>query len=258
VTAAEHPPIQQIADLRAGLLSPDQAADTSAHLAGCADCSEVSERLAEVSEVLAEAGRQPITMPSDVAESLDAAINRASAERAAGVPSLADRRTTESTEARPARRRRAPLLLGAAAAVVALVASGAVLQNNLSNPGSSSDSAAGGAAGTADRSANQQEDNGASQDKSGPNGFSDAPQLDKGDVVRYARAFATASAPAVVPQADALRRCDTGALDHRKPTKAAMVSFNGRPALLRLDELARTVTVVSCSEQTRVLFRSGY
>ncbi len=256
MTAAEHPPIEQIADLQAGLLPADQAAEVSAHLADCSACTDVGERLTDVSGLLAEAGRQPVTMPDQVANSIEAAINRASAERAAGVPSLADRRTSEGTPTTPTHRRWAPLLLGAAATVVALAAGGAVLHNGLTGSGDSqSDSAAGGSSGDNARPGDAENQLGGSEsDESGGASADPVPTLTKDKVVPFAREFATSPSAARVPRnCHARTTADALAADQN-----AYVVFQGRPAVLSLDELARTVTVVACSDETRLLFRSGY
>ena len=249
MTAIDHLQIQQIADLRAGLLRPDPAAEVSAHLADCAACTQTAARLESVSMLLADEGGRPISMPDHVAESIDAAISQASTDRAAGVSSLADRRTTAATSPTHPPRRWAPLLLGAAATVVALAAGGAILHNGLTGSGSTDNTAGA----NADQRNPEDEPNAVAAPKSSQGGgaAADVPSLTKDDVVRYARELSSQAPAARVPRDCPALSTDIASVD-------ALVSFDGRRAALRLDELARTVTVVSCSAETRVLFRHGY
>lgn len=139
----QHPAFEDIADLSEGLLGADGAATVQAHLDECAECGSVVEALGNVSLLLADAG-STAPMPELVASRLDDALDRAQAERAAGVVSLTDRRATSSSDkpsrtSAPAgtagtgsarggdssgvRQRRPGLLIGGAAAAAALVIS---------------------------------------------------------------------------------------------------------------------------------------
>lgn len=90
-----HPTIDEIADLHGQLLEPAEATVIEGHLAGCADCACVLVALDDVSALLLGVGAEQAPLPASVAADLDAALDRASAERAAGVSALADRRTSD-------------------------------------------------------------------------------------------------------------------------------------------------------------------
>jgi len=97
-----HPTIDEIADLHGQLLEPDEAAVIEGHLAGCADCACVLVALDDVSALLLDVGAEQVALPASVAADLDAALDRAGAERAAGVSALADRRTSDAVSPSPA------------------------------------------------------------------------------------------------------------------------------------------------------------
>lgn len=139
-----------LADFLGGLLPADDEAWVAAHLRGCPTCARARDALLEVRALLRHAGAEPLPMPDEVAERLEAALaaeSRARAERT-GVVSLRTaetRRTPGQTEpahrdrqdgrrrtsdrwARPAR------LVLAAAASVAVLAGGAVVARGLLTP----------------------------------------------------------------------------------------------------------------------------
>jgi anti-sigma factor RsiW len=122
VAELAHPSVDDLADLAEGLLADQRLQAVSAHLATCGDCAAAAAALDEVRVMLADAGSVAEPMPQSVSAALDAALRRASAERAAGVTSLTGRRSA----ARP-RARRWAVLAGAAAAVVVLGYVGASL-----------------------------------------------------------------------------------------------------------------------------------
>ena len=80
----EHPSADQIADLLDGGLPAAEAMSVNAHLAGCAECSDLRSALVDVTAVLAEEGATEWTMPADVAASLDEALAGAAANRSTG------------------------------------------------------------------------------------------------------------------------------------------------------------------------------
>ncbi|MBP0453915.1 hypothetical protein J5Y04_30890 [Kitasatospora sp. RG8] len=78
--AGPHPSVDELADLAEGLVgSADDAEALRSHLAGCAECRETAEALAEVQALLGSA--EPPAMPADVAARLDAALTAAADER---------------------------------------------------------------------------------------------------------------------------------------------------------------------------------
>lgn len=126
-----HPTIAEIADLHGQLLEPDEVAVIEGHLAECADCACVLVALDDVSALLLGVGAEQVALPASVAADLDAALDRAGAERAAGVSALADRRTSGAVSPSPApsrgssrtaSRQRSSWVWLAAAAVTAVIA----------------------------------------------------------------------------------------------------------------------------------------
>ncbi|MFF7453695.1 anti-sigma factor family protein [Kitasatospora sp. NPDC008115] len=147
-----HPDVDELADLAEDLLAPADAEALRRHLAGCADCRETVEALAEVRTLLAGAGSP--AMPADVAARIDAALAAAAQDdRPAPVPAPAPAPSVRSvtpsaSTAPPARpstatgpgrtgrpRRRRALLLGSAAALLALGLGGAFLSLSPSQRG---------------------------------------------------------------------------------------------------------------------------
>ncbi|MER7703428.1 zf-HC2 domain-containing protein [Kitasatospora sp. NPDC097605] len=132
--ADAHPEVDALADLAEDLLAPADAEALRRHLAGCAECRETAEALAEVRTLLA--GAEPPAMPADVAARIDAALAAAAQEASAPAPSAPAAPPT-APPARPAAatgpgraarpRRRRALLLGSAAALLALGLGGAFL-----------------------------------------------------------------------------------------------------------------------------------
>ncbi|MFD9594270.1 hypothetical protein ACFWA9_16135 [Kitasatospora sp. NPDC059973] len=152
-----HPSVDELADLAEELVEPAAAEALRTHLAGCADCRETAEALAELATLLA--GAPAPVMPADIAARLDAAlaaaaadadpadpgtprttapdgphtgtgapsrsVDQAAAPRPATAPLGPPRRPATANSAtgpgrhRP-RRRRAAVLLGAAAALLAV------------------------------------------------------------------------------------------------------------------------------------------
>jgi hypothetical protein len=115
VAELAHPSVDDLADLAQGLLADQRREEVAAHLATCGDCAAAAAALDEVQVMLADVGSIPEPMPLSVSAALDAALRRASAERAAGVTSLTVRRSAARS-----RSRRWAVLAGAAAAAVVL------------------------------------------------------------------------------------------------------------------------------------------
>lgn len=76
-----HLTLDELADLGADLLAPDRAAWARHHLAGCAACRATEQGLTELPAVLTAAG--DLTMPTEVADRISAALATAGRERAA-------------------------------------------------------------------------------------------------------------------------------------------------------------------------------
>jgi anti-sigma factor ChrR (cupin superfamily) len=95
MTDQTHPSLDDLADLREGLLPSPHARDLAAHLGECETCSTASAALDDVTRVLTGAASNPPPMPGSVAASLDEALHRASRERTAAVPSLAQHRARQ-------------------------------------------------------------------------------------------------------------------------------------------------------------------
>jgi putative zinc finger protein len=139
--ARAHPPVDELADLREGLLSQADEARVREHVDGCSACAVELAALDEVAAMLRETGAEPIAMPAAVARAIDDALSHAAAtpsalplpERVAAVPARSRRRW-----AKPA----FGWLAGAAAAVVVIGGIGV----GLGNIGSNSDDNASGAA----------------------------------------------------------------------------------------------------------------
>src|SRR5580765_4513087 len=114
----EHLDTDTIADLIENLLPAPEAHRAREHVKACPDCQQTYDALVQLSEDLADEGREDIPMPTDVAEHLDAVVVSESVLRAStvGVHSLAQLRDEP--------RRYLPKLVGAAAAAVLVAAIG--------------------------------------------------------------------------------------------------------------------------------------
>lgn len=125
--AADHPGIDALCDLDAGLLAgtPGEA-DIQAHVAGCASCADFIALLATTREQLAALPAVP--MPPDVAERIDAALaSEATSDQSANDES-APATVAGVTPLGSARSRRPRWVRGASAvaAGIALLVAGAV------------------------------------------------------------------------------------------------------------------------------------
>jgi hypothetical protein len=114
----EHLDTDTIADLIENLLPAPEAHRAREHVKACPECQQTYDALLQLSEDLAEEGREDIPIPTDVADHLDAVIVSESVLRAStvGVHSLAQLREEP--------RRHLPKLALAAAGVIVVAAIG--------------------------------------------------------------------------------------------------------------------------------------
>ena len=270
MNAGEHPTVDQIADLDAGLLQAAEAAEVSGHLAECGECQEVLVQLHDVTDLLAAEGRQPLPIPVEVATSLDAALERARIEQEAGVPSLVERRATsvdagtapgeEATPVTGRTHRRARMLLGAAAAVVVLGVGAAVASNLVSGGEVGQDSSTAGAAqsgGQAQGSASDKQQPGAAAGPTSERAAEPTPTLDRSNVDAYARQLADGTVHPVpaAPVCGTSHAFDTAS---RADQPSSLVEYDGKQALLTVDTQRHRLIVFSCPGPGRVLYTSAY
>ncbi len=128
MTVGSHLSTEVVSDLLEGLLSEPDRLTAEAHLASCAECTEVADGLVRVRDVLRSAPPPP--MPADIAERLTAVIAVESAERAdsTGVVSLGQARERKLS-------RRGAQILIAAASVAVLAVAGGVVANSINDKG---------------------------------------------------------------------------------------------------------------------------
>ncbi len=116
-----HASADELADLAAGILRPRKAGKISAHLSGCAFCTDVSNQLANVSSLLATVPVAP--MPANLSSRIESAIAAESAHRLASEPGTeAGRRDLPARDSHPRRSGqgwRVPSLSGPASRLVA-------------------------------------------------------------------------------------------------------------------------------------------
>ena len=77
--ARTHPTVDELADLREGLLSTADQARVRGHVDGCAVCAAEVAAIDEVATVLRDAGAEPVTIPDSVARAIDDALQQAAA-----------------------------------------------------------------------------------------------------------------------------------------------------------------------------------
>lgn len=266
MTSPDHLSRDQISDLLAGVLPAAEAMAANAHLAGCAECGNRRDELLAVTARLGEEATEPIAMPADVAAALTAAIDRASAERSAGV------RTLEPVR-RPPARQSIRWLSGAAAAVVVAALGVVGLRAISTGDNPSSDAASNGAgvpsafqpnglaAGGED--ADQGSTDGAGKTASQPtSAFSSPPPTGSpayrlprfesaAQVASQARRLAAGTVVTVPPRAFGCAPPLTG-----RPT--TVILFEGSKAVLSIIRTARLATVYDCATGTETLFTGGY
>ncbi|MFJ8279626.1 anti-sigma factor family protein [Streptomyces griseoviridis] len=69
-----HPDIDELSDLTEGLLTPSRTAEVRRHLDGCEPCADVRASLEEIRSLLGTVQEEPVAMPDDVADRIDAAL----------------------------------------------------------------------------------------------------------------------------------------------------------------------------------------
>ncbi|MER6975893.1 anti-sigma factor family protein [Streptomyces carpinensis] len=148
---AGHPDVTEISDLTEGLLSSSRAEELHLHLDECASCADVHASLEEIRRLLG-APAEPLEMPQDIAERIDAALaaergsvptddpvdgrdadgshvsrETSATDRPAGRPRAAG--TGPGRKSRTRRGRRRVTVLGTAFAVAALGVASVVLSS---------------------------------------------------------------------------------------------------------------------------------
>jgi hypothetical protein len=256
-THPTHPTVDELADLREGLLSGADEARVRAHLAGCADCAAETAALAEVAAVLREAGSEPLTMPTSVARAIDDALSDEAAARAsAPAPEPAVRHE------RPAGRRAwiKPAfgwLAAAAAAVVVIGGVGAGLRGP-----DNEDNSAGGSSAAADSGGLQERSGG--RDGVTPTSGGRAPRrLDEQSIRTYAKELSADGALGAAPQANTGDAAGSAAERHacnpqgigglRQP-----VVWDGRLAMLVVRREVRVASIYTCDATPRRLYSARY
>lgn len=248
MTPSVHPSSEQISDLLAGVLPAAEVMELNAHLSSCAGCQRERDAVLDVIVLLADEGAVPLEMPADVASSLDAALSRASAERAPSVTELASVRRSSG-------RQPWKWVAGAAAAfaVVSLGVAGLVA---LPKP----DDNTTGATSAGHPAFDQGLRPGESRDYATPSAaagtlsdqLSDLASLSPAEVAPQARRLsaATASGDAPPPYAGCAVPITGG--------PSTVILFKRRRAVLTVQPDIRVVTVYDCATATRPLFTTTY
>jgi hypothetical protein len=114
--AGAHPSPEELDAL---LDDPADSPDAARHVEGCPDCEQVLSGMRRVRQALREEGARPVTMPSDVEARLQAALARASAERAGTIVPLQPHRGG-AAEGDRTKARRMPRWLTVAAGLIVI------------------------------------------------------------------------------------------------------------------------------------------
>jgi hypothetical protein len=234
--------------------------DVNAHLASCEVCREQRTALLDLTALLAAEGASPLEMPADVAGSIDAALTRAGAERAAGIPTIAPQPGTASR--RSGRRQPLRWLAGAAAAVVVLGVGVAGLR---ALPSTTSSDAG---ASTAPDSL-QSRDSGQSAGRDGLVAGSGQVKEPAPTMPESGGAFSPGSLTSAADVAAAGRELSHAPADARRPARSGcahplteglttVVQFRGHPAVLTVTPETRLATIYDCATATRTLLVTGY
>ncbi len=259
-----HPSLDDVADLHEGLLSEERSHDVLAHIESCEACTAAMAALDQVQSMLASTGSSPVAMPAPVADALDEALGRASLERADGVPSLTERRRSQSAPQGAGRRGRWLRGLAAAAAIV-VVGSGAVIaldhlggsssgvSSNATSAGRGRDYASGGQAGSA----------------TDPPPYVTAnslAQFGSALVARRPAASGSTTAPDKTPSAESLGGghdgistslgCTPGVRGAHVTT--ILASWKGSPATVAVYPKSRRVAVYACGRPLVRLYSTSY
>jgi anti-sigma factor RsiW len=260
VTEPVHPSLEELAELHEGVLDARRQLEVSAHLASCDECASATAALSEVGTVLTAAGSVPMPIPAERAASLQDALRRVSAERAAGVPLLDEQRDRPQRRRTAAARVRVPRWVsaaGAAAAVVLACYGGiSLLHSGGPDQSSSAESSASGGRVAAARG----DSSGAAPSPSPRSLASGTPGKSAGELQTVtAKTLAAYAAELGSHPASgaALPSCGPAAADLPHRSRAATIRWKGAPALVVADLTRHRVTVYSCSSAAR-LFSTGY
>ena len=281
MTDIVHPPLDEIADLQAQLLEPHAAASVQAHVSRCADCAALLAALDDISVQLTDVGADLAVLPASVAADLDSALERASVEREAGVPRLADRRTSDAPQpSRPPSRRPRWILIGAAAAVAVIAIP--IGLNNLEPESDSASESASDSAGSIEelrqRDEDEQDSAGAQEGSAGgvegsiePTGpASSMPTEEAARVERLnprnlaafaARADSAQGTEVSGALLDIAARCATYkslASADEKRAIAAPARWRGRRAVVLVDQAESSVSVFDCRTPAALLYSTDY
>lgn len=254
-----HPPVDLLADHHEGLVTGAQAVSVAAHLDLCTECRSLVAALDEVTDVLAAEGSHAPPMPASVASSLDQALSRAGAERASGIPSLAERRGASGPPPPAAQRRPVWPLLAAAAAVVVIASTVGVGALVAGNGGSADSQAGSGQASEEQRTSGEEVGDAVPSPTStpgSPGAEADPPSADTaepGELAELARELDSGTQRPVRPQ----NSCATPT-ERYGDGPVSLVVFDGGPAVAVLDGKTRTVTVLDCDSARTKLFATGY
>ena len=266
MTDVHHPSLDDLADLREGLLPFERSDALSTHLTTCDECSAALASLDDVETTLMANGSTTLRMPDAVSASLDDALRRASVERAGGVPSLAERRTASAiSRSRTSAGSRWALAVGAAAASVVV---GFTAVDLLQGDGSSSDNSATSAAvgGSTDRGQAQAPSNlsaATSPSSSGATGVTGGhspsptasdrllPRVKAGTLAGYARTVTRG-----LDSASQTPRCR--GVELAPGASAADVRWHRSLAVVVVDPTSRRATVYSCQVPPTPLFSTSY
>lgn len=268
MTAPQHPPIELVADLDEGLLPAEQAAAVTAHLASCPQCVASRESLHGVSSVLAAEGAAPWAMPPEVVGRLDSALQRANAERAAGVTPIGAARqppspgpaTAPTPEAASPSRRRPLMMLAAAAAVVVIAGAAIGGWQGLRGGGGSSAPNAGGA--PAVQHSTTHGDGSSSSDEAPPGNHeapnqqgpaARAPAVSRATLAGLATQLTDADTAPTPLDGRCARPGDLGSADI-----VSLVTWSHHPAVLVVDPSARQAIVVGCHDGSHHLYSTGF
>jgi hypothetical protein len=260
--ARAHPSVDELADLREGLLPVADEERVRAHLEGCDDCAAGVAAVDEVATALRGAAG-PVAMPQSVARAIDEALRKESAARSGRTaqPTLPERVAVADRPRQPRRWVKPAFgwLAGAAAAVVIVGGIGAGLRDI----GSSSDDNAGGAADGAEvGSAVPTPGSMTGRDMQGKHERR-APHLDPTNIRSYA--FALATRP--TSSQDNAGGSGSGSDDYLArmcPAPQGIggltqpVIWYGRTALLVVRREARVASVYSCDATPRRLYSAVY
>lgn len=251
-----HPSTERISNLLAGALPATEAMDVNAHLASCSACRRAREGLLELTAMLAEEGAVPVEMPPDVVAAVEAAIARASLERAGGHPTVEPVR-------RSAGRQPLKWLAGAAAAVVVAGVGVAGVQA-ISHGGSSGNATSADSAGASNRSFAQQGRAYKAQPPEAGGGRSTSSALPDGEVPAEAlKSLAPAEVPGearrLAARGPALPLALTaGCATPIDAGPSTAVLFEGRRAVLTVDPQTRLATIYDCATARQTLYVTGY